>query len=122
MQGLTPRVRPGHRNREVAAILAGALLYGQARNFPAGIDTACRLQLQGKSSGIRVLRSVRHPVHDHERAQDCETRVNRDAGDNARVIDGQGDAVGVPRERGDVLHSGALASDKAVKNRIAGQV
>src|SRR6201997_1454470 len=48
MGDLTPKVRADLRNRQITAILAGALLHGQARNFPAGIDTACGLQLQGR--------------------------------------------------------------------------
>ena len=32
-----------HGDCEITAILSGALLYGQSRNFPAGVDTACGL-------------------------------------------------------------------------------
>src|SRR5579864_2587774 len=75
IETLLPRLASAKRDRQVSAILAGALLHGQARNFPAGIDTACGLQLQGRVGRNQSVEVGRHPVHDHESVQGCESGV-----------------------------------------------
>src|SRR5271169_4225005 len=69
IETLLPRLVPADRDCQVAAILAGTLLYGQARNFPAGINTACGLQLQGRVGRNQSVEVGRHPFQDHERGK-----------------------------------------------------
>src|SRR5208282_2681812 len=61
---LLPRLAPANRDRQVAAIPAGAFLYRQPCNLPTRIDGACRLQLKGRACRNERVEVRRHSVHD----------------------------------------------------------